>query len=417
MHPSRFALPCFCLVWDCRAEEWDAGCGVDERRVCGDGLGLRTGTGMWNNKGTGMRRKTRMRREAGRGGGGTRDAASGGWRGEAATDGCVHLSAARLRSSRRVLVYDEEKGMVSRIPNVRASWSGRWRRSSAITHCQLVPRLQDYTPPPCSSSIGHSTACSYYSKPLFSLLGCSGFALDVSALHPQHLAMSRYFRVYLAADGCGFAVRGAFICRKHVDSPSFLAPHSSSFPHTQAGGVCRHYIQVICLAPHAGRSLILSWAPYTPPPRGAVYDQDVFEGCPVPFPVFRLICTTAPRPLPSLLHTLRCRLDFPFIPIAAPFAGSTSPPQRGRPVVCGFAHASAYERGVQRTFPPLPRSLMTAPTVKLGPARSPTATRARSGSGMHGACVLLSARMRMQCSLPGAGYSWPRQQRCESGAD
>lgn len=89
-----------------------------------------------------------------------------------------------------------------------------------------------------------------------------------------------------------------------MDSQSFLAPHSSSFPHTQAGGVRRHHIQVvrlpyvllpasahadalyqqICLAPHAGRSLILSWAPYTSSLRGAAYDQDVFEGCPVPFP-------------------------------------------------------------------------------------------------------------------------------------
>ncbi|KAJ7348613.1 hypothetical protein DFH08DRAFT_151146 [Mycena albidolilacea] len=125
------------------------GCGVRGGPAAGvwraeDGLGLRTGTGMWNEKGTGMRRKTRMRREAGRGGGGTRDAASGGWRGEAATDGwmCAPEPRASAVLSRAGVWRGEGYG----VAHPECACVVVWRRSSAITHCQLAPRLQDYTP-------------------------------------------------------------------------------------------------------------------------------------------------------------------------------------------------------------------------------------------------------------------------------
>ncbi|KAJ7702917.1 hypothetical protein B0H14DRAFT_2647937 [Mycena olivaceomarginata] len=81
------------------------------------------------------------------------------------------------------------------------------------------------------------------------------------------------------------------------------------------------------------------------------------------------------------------------------------------------AHSArrAYVRAVD--VAPAPMQLDDRSTVKLRPETSPTATYAHSGSGIHGARVLLSARMGMQRSFPCVDDSWPRQQRCESGAD
>ncbi|KAJ7866773.1 hypothetical protein B0H14DRAFT_3442165 [Mycena olivaceomarginata] len=184
--PSRFALSRFRPIWDRRAEEWASGGCVEGRGQAG----TEDGDGDVEQEGDRMRRKTRMRREAGRGGGGTRDAASGGWRGEAATDGWMCA-------------------LERRVSAVLSACTGAWRGEGyGVAHPKCATtrprhaRRQSDTP---------SRALTTYPMPLSSLLGYSGFALNVSAPHPQHLAISRYFRVYLAADGGGSAARGAFI--------------------------------------------------------------------------------------------------------------------------------------------------------------------------------------------------------------
>lgn len=190
-----------------RGVGWTSGGCVEGRGQAG----TEDGDGDVEREGDGMRRKTRMRREAGRGGGGTRDAASGGWRGEAATDGwmcALERRASAVLSACTGAWRGEGYGVAH--PKCACVVSGGGPARSHIVNLLLDyratrprhARRQSATP---------SRALTTYPMPLSSLLGYSGFALDVFAPHPQHLAISRYFRVYLAADGGGSAARGGFI--------------------------------------------------------------------------------------------------------------------------------------------------------------------------------------------------------------